>query len=401
LQTSYFSNSYISNNSTGIIFLLSYIVFKGRKVQAKLKCNHLTISSNDIDKIEIEWKRLEACAKNSIFTSWYWIASWLKLIEYKTQLIQVTFKDEIVGLAFLSEYEQTKYGFKAKQLWLNRTGDISLDKIWHEYNDILCQAGMEHSIRAAVLEYFENTLIQFDEFIVGASNNNIAQTPISNQLMQHTSWKTNSYSAKLTPEFSNWHSYLQTLSKNSRYQIKRTAKLFGGIENISITRAQSTDEALIFLQAVGEYHKIRWANQNSGFKNQFFINFHQQFIKEHFDSNIIDILKFHDGDKIFCYLYNFIYKGTVYFYLSGIEYTPDNRLKPGLLSHSMAIAYYAGLQYKKYDFMGGEGRYKDSLSNHKGKMIISNFRRKNLPFLLSHKLRKIKGTCARAINQLR
>ena len=369
-------------------------------MQAKLECNHFTISSNDIDKIENEWKKLEACAKNSIFTSWHWIISWLELIDYKTQLIQVTFNNKIVGLAFLSEHAQTKYGFTTKQLWLNRTGDVSLDQIWNEYNDILCQEGMEYSIRAAVLAYFENSLTQFDECIIGVSNN-ISQTPISNQLTQYTSWKTKSYSTNLTPELSNWGSYLQTLSKNSRYQINRTAKLLGGIENVSLSRAQTPDEALNFFQAVGEYHKIRWANQNSGFKNQYFVNFHQQFIKKHFNSGVIDIVRFKFGDKTFCYLYNLIYKDTVYFYLSGIEYTQDNRIKPGLLAHSLAISYYAGLQYKKYDFMGGEGRYKDSLSNNKGAMIISNFRRKNLPFLMSHTLRKIKGTCAKTINKLR
>lgn len=369
-------------------------------MQAKLECNHFTISSNDIDKIENEWKKLEAGAKNSIFTSWFWMTSWLELIEYKAQLIQVTFNNKIVGLAFLSEHAQKKYGLTTKQLWLNRTGDVSLDQIWSEYNDILCHKGMEYSIRAAVLAYFENTLTKFDECIIGVSNN-ISQTPISNQLTQYTSWKTNSYSTNLTPELSNWNSYLQTLSKNSRYQINRTAKLFGGIESISISRAQSTDEALTFFQAAGEYHKIRWANQNSGFKNQYFVSFHQQFIKRHFNSGVIDIIKFNLGDNTFCYLYNLIYKDTVYFYLSGIQYNQDNRLKPGLLSHSLAISYYAGLQYKKYDFMGGEGRYKDSLSNHKGAMIISNFRRKNIPFLMSHTLRKIKGTCAKTINKLR
>jgi CelD/BcsL family acetyltransferase involved in cellulose biosynthesis len=370
-------------------------------VQEKLKCNHLSISSDDIDKIESEWNSLEACAKNSIFTSWSWIIAWLELIEYKAQLIQVTFNDEIVGLAFISEFTATKYGVSTKQLWLNRTGDVALDQIWNEYNDILCREGMEYSIRAAVVEYFEMTQTKFDEFIIGTSNKNISQTPTSNQLMQYTSWKTNSYSAQLQPEFSNWNSYLQTLSKNSRNQIKRTAKLFGGIENINITSAQSTDEALSFIHEAGEYHKIRWENQNSGFNNQHFLNFHQQFIKEHFNSKVVDILKFHVGDKVICYLYNFIYKDTVYFYLSGIDYNQDNRLKPGLLSHSLAISHYASLGYKKYDFMGGEGRYKDSLSNHKGEMIISNFRRKNIPFLMSHALRKIKGTCAKTINQLR
>jgi CelD/BcsL family acetyltransferase involved in cellulose biosynthesis len=228
--------------------------------------------------------------------------------------------------------------------------------------------------------------------VIGVSNKNISETPTSNSLMQYTSWKTNSYATYLKPEYADWGEYLKSVSKNTRNQIKRSAKLYRGSENITITRAASSEQAKEFFTAAGEFHKLRWANQNSGFKNQDFVNFHHQFIENTFNSGCIDIIRVHVKEKTICYLYNLIYKETIYFYLSGIEYSNDNRYKPGLLSHSLAIAYYASLGLKKYDFMGGEGRYKNSLSNKKSSMIISNFRRKTLPFLTSHYLRQVKST---------
>jgi CelD/BcsL family acetyltransferase involved in cellulose biosynthesis len=69
-------------------------------------------------------------------------------------------------------------------------------------------------------------------------------------------------------------------------------------------------------------------------------------------------------------------------------------LKPGLLSHSLVISDYAAEGISAYDFMGGDGRYKKSLSNSSDTMVISNFRRKNLPFLLSHNLRRMKSAIA-------
>ncbi len=356
----------------------------------KLTVNITDINTQELEQLKRQWVTLESSAKNSIFTSWYWISIWLEYINYSAKLLTVRFENKLVGLAFVNASCQTKNGLSSNQLWLNRTGNSSLDQIWNEYNDILCEKGLEYSIRSAVLSYFDQDLTHIDEFVIGVSNKNISQTPTPNSLMQYTSWKTNSYATYLKPDYASWDKYLQSLSKNTRNQLKRSAKLYGGAENISISSANSSKQAKEFFNAAGEFHKLRWANQNSGFENKHFVNFHHQLIEDTFTLGSIDIIKVHISGKTICYLYNLIYKETVYFYLSGIEYSNDNRYKPGLLSHSLAISHYASLGYKKYDFMGGEGRYKNSLSNKKSAMIISNFRRKTLPFLTSHFLRKAK-----------
>jgi len=363
----------------------------------KLKVNITEINLSELEKLKSQWAELELIANNSIFTSWHWISTWLAFTHYSAKLITVTLKHETIGLAFITENKQSKFGFNANQLWINRTGNTAQDQIWNEYNDILCCEGLEYAIRAAVLEHFDRKLSQVDELIIGVSDINIAQTPLPNNMMQYTSWKTTSYSTDLKTEFSNWHQYLQSISKNTRSQIKRSAKLYGGIDNFTVTRASSTAEALQYLHAVGQYHKLRWSDQKSGFKNPLFIRFHESLITHKFESGCVDILKVQINNKVICYLYNLIYKDTVYFYLSGIEYSNDNRLKPGLLSHSLAIAHYAKRGYKKYDFMGGEGRYKKSLSNHRSSMIISNFRRRSLPFILSGAIRKAKAVYTKAI----
>ncbi len=367
---------------------------------AKLKVEIIDINCQELPKLEQNWEKLELKASNSIFTSWHWISSWLKFIDYKTQLLSVTLNNTIVGLAFVTNNTQSKYGIKAQQLWLNRTGDTSSDQIWNEYNDILCASGLEHSIRAAVLTHFEQALTHIDEFIIGVSNISITETPHSKELIQYTSWKTNSYSTYLEANYSDWPTYLQSLSKNTRNQIKRSAKIYGGNENISISRAESSKQAIDYFNAAGKLHKLRWAGLNSGFENKNFISFHQQFIQDNFSSGCIDIIRIHIEEKTICYLYNLIYKESVYFYLSGIEYTNDNKNKPGLLSHSLAISHYAELGYKNYDFMGGEGRYKNSLSNKRSAMIISNFRRKTLPFIASNFLRQAKYATLKLIKNV-
>jgi len=352
------------------------------------------IQQDNLETLKQQWLKLEHNANNSIFTHWYFIATWLAFINYKGKLLTVSFKGDIIGLAILTENTLFKNGVKVKQLWLNRTGDPKLDQIWNEYNDILCEKGLEYSIRGAVINFFETELTTFDELIIGVSIENIKETPRSHKIMPHVSWQAVSYQTDLKLEYKNWQCFIKSLSANTRYQIKRSAKLFGGIDNLKINAAKNAEEAVNFLVEAGKLHKIRWKNQNSGFENDKFVEFHQQFIKQNFHLNVIDVLEISTPEQAICYLYNFRYENKVYFYLSGIKYSKDNKLKPGLLAHSLAISYYADQGFKYYDFMGGEGRYKESLSNTKGSLIVVNFRRKTVPFLISRILNKIRSSCA-------
>jgi len=360
----------------------------------QLKVTLTPIKQSNLEQIEQQWRELEKTANNSIFIHWPFIYTWLNYIEYNGNILSVHFNNTVVGLGILTENISSKNGIRIKQLWLNRTGNEALDQIWSEYNSILCTKGLEHSIHAAIIDYFETTLTDYDELIIGVSDYHIKETPRPNNITQYTSWKSISYQTNLTKNCQQWDSFLSTLSANTRSQIKRSVKLYGGINDITLARANSKEEALEFLTKAGTFHKVRWANQNSGFNNPKFVRFHHDFISNNFHLNIIDLLKIKTGNKTIGYLYNFLYNKRVYFYLSGITYDTDNRLKPGLVAHCLAINYYAKQGYDLYDFMGGEGRYKQSLSTSSDVLIVSNFRRKTLPFIASSIIRRIKALCA-------
>jgi CelD/BcsL family acetyltransferase involved in cellulose biosynthesis len=61
-------------------------------------------------------------------------------------------------------------------------------------------------------------------------------------------------------------------------------------------------------------------------------------------------------------LYNFVDRGRVYFYQSGFHYSPDNRLKPGLVMHYLAVEHcLSNPELAEYDFLAGDSQYKRSL----------------------------------------
>ena len=328
--------------------------------------------------IGVNWKNFPV---KVFFTSWKWVGCWLKIIDYRANLISVYDQDVLVGLAFFTLHEDKRFGYSTQQLWMNRTGERALDQIWSEYNDIICPRGREWAIRSAVISHLIKIYPKVDEFILGVSREEISETPIPDSLFPRTIWETESYATQLLPQYADLNTYLSSLSKNTRHQIRRTLKLLQSRGDVHLKRARTLDEALSMLDNAGKLHKERWPGIKSGFNNPVFTYFHEELIKRNFDSRCIDILCLEVNGEPMSYLYNFVYHGYVYFYLSGIQYEDDNRIKPGLLTHALAISMYASEGCSMYDFMGGRGQYKSSLCSHKENLLITSFQRKR-PLLL-------------------
>ncbi len=82
-------------------------------------------------------------------------------------------------------------------------------------------------------------------------------------------------------------------------------------------------------------------------------------------------------------------------YQSGIRYTDDSHLKPGLTAHQLLIEHSLGAGDSKYDLLMGDQRYKKSLSTEEGRMRYLTVQRNRLRFrvedaarALVHRLRR-------------
>lgn len=357
---------------------------KNANLMRSLSVTSAPLNEKQLPQLLEQWTRLEKMSSKSFFTSWKWMGSWLKMLDYKTNLVTVYDGREVIGLAFFNIHEANRPFHISEQLWFNRTGDDAKDQIWPEYNDILCPKGREWAVRASVLQHLVEKYPEMDEFVLGVSRQEIYETPTPPSLFPRVIWETQSYASLLKPEFRDLDSFLSSTSRNTRHQIRRTLKLLRQRGEVKLVKAQSNEEALVMLEHAARLHKKRWPGLKSGFNNPYFENFHYELIKRNYSSGCIDVLSLNVDDTPVCFLYNFIHRGYVYFYLSGIEYEKDNRLKPGLLTHAMAISHYASMGCTTYDFMGGEGQYKASLSNHQESLIITSFQRKQPLFVLKH-----------------
>ncbi len=67
------------------------------------------------------------------------------------------------------------------------------------------------------------------------------------------------------------------------------------------------------------------------------------------------------GNRIIGYLLNFLHRGHVYSYQSGINYnTRHAHEKPGLTCHVVALLHYLREGCDIYDFLGGDSQHKAS-----------------------------------------
>ena len=136
-------------------------------------------------------------------------------------------------------------------------------------------------------------------------------------------------------------------------------------------RAATVECAHRFLASLKPLHSARWQSleKASGFDNPAFEPMLKELITGGVPSGVVDVLRISAGERRLGYLFNFAYRGVVMNYTSGFDYAEDQRLKPGLVSHLMAIEAADAAGAQSYKFLAGGGRYKDSLSTDSEELL--------------------------------
>jgi CelD/BcsL family acetyltransferase involved in cellulose biosynthesis len=116
---------------------------------------------------------------------------------------------------------------------------------------------------------------------------------------------------------------------------------------------------------MAKLHIKQWGGHSfgSGFSNKRFVDFHRNIMTQGIGQTA-HVAKYTAGDQLLGYLYYFTFGTTVYFYLSAINYANhNNKYKPGLVMHKLAMEDFMHQGFSSYDFLAGKARYKTSLSN--------------------------------------
>ncbi len=338
------------------------------------------------------WRSLEQRADGSFFLSWRWIGSWLAELPAGIEplCLRARAEGELVGLALLTPRRTRRAGLLAvRQLHLNSTGDPALDRPTIEYNGFLLDRRVAAEALRAMLQYLAGQANLWNELVLDGVTP--ALTGPLGVLDGAILVRQRSICRFVDLAALGDGDGLAALGPNTRHQIRRTYRLCA---EPRLEVATDATEAQGFLTDLAALHQAQWTarGQPGAFGSEFLMRFHRRLVGEGVPAGDVQLLRARAGDgRVVGHLYNFVHRDRVYAYQSGFPRHEDNRLKPGLLSHHLAILMNRDRGLRIYDFLAGDSRYKQSLANRRGELIWIAVQRRSARFAVERGLRALKA----------
>lgn len=319
-------------------------------------------------ELERVWLALEQRALPHFFLSWDWIGCWIAEAALQPVVLIGRADERIVLLAALvPSSRRDVLPIATHGLQLHATGNRQQDIITIEYNGFLVDRDWAGTVESAAITFLLDGINvagqRRDELhlrnIATDLEPAVAATGFAvSELQRKPSWRIDLAALRGTGI-----GYLDSLSANTRQQIRRSLRLYEKRGALTATAAGSLPEALAYLEGLKELHQAYWTGRDEpgAFAYPFFESFQKRLIETCLPRGTVEIVKVAAGSHVIGYVYNFVYHGHVYAYQTGFHYEEDSKLKPGLVSHCLCIEQHLAGTSRVYDFMAGEARYKSNL----------------------------------------
>ncbi len=342
-----------------------------------------------VEALAQRWQALQQQADCHYFLSWGWVECWLRQVQpvVDVQLLSVFHQHQPVALALLPRARLRRRRWIQSRVWYLNEYPQQGHNLVIEYNGLLVARGYEQTVLPALLHWFSGQSQRVDEWLLGAVTESLfgnLGTMVAAPLKLVENDTSHCYQFDLALASEGLDSYLASLSRNSREQIRRSHRLYRQRGEISLQAAQTKTQALQWLDAMKQLHQARWQakGQRGAFGNHRWEQFHRTLIEQRFAHGEVQLLRLCAGGRDFAYLYNHVWRGRVYVQQMGFAFESDNRIKPGYLAHALAIVFNAQQGRRCYDFMHGDARYKRSLSSHRERLYWLSLQQPRWRFVL-------------------
>lgn len=359
------------------------------------ECSRVGGVFSSLEEMERIWTYLSKQCQYSYFLSWGWIKNWLESLpdEALPQLAVVSDAGIPVCAFFVKRRHVARHGlFRRQSLFLNATGDATLDDVCLEYNQMLCpkpNAAMLGSILEQLLSRAEEVHMQaLDADAFPAS---VLRGVLSPYKVIVDTNKTSPY-VDLQKVKRTSGGYLSLLSANTRRQVKRSRTLCESTGHIALEQAGNLAGALRIFDDLVLLHQETWKARGlpGAFASSYFHHFHKRLIRDRFACGEIQLLRVTAGERTIGCLYNFVCRKKVLYYQSGFSYSPDPHLKPGLVCHVEAVEMNANLGHLEYDFLGGTSQLKESLATGRHELLWVRIQQPRIKFCIEECLTRAK-----------
>ncbi|HSS13325.1 MAG TPA: GNAT family N-acetyltransferase, partial [Rhizomicrobium sp.] len=322
-------------------------------------------SSFDLAELAADWTDLEDRADGNFFLSWRWIGTWLGASGARPVLVKATENGRTIALGLLTPCRRKRHFLSINQLCLHETGVADSDSLTIEYNGFLTARGAAADTPVQILRALQSRAPDWDEIVLSGIAPGAVRSAEAAGLHVETDRHSPVFGVDLAA--GPWE---ERLSPNLRAQIRQSRAYAERSGPLTLTPARDTDQAVAFFEAMAALHTAYWQGRNrpGAFATHFSQRFHRELIAGQSGLARVELLQLAAGSQIQGYLYNFHYAGTVCNYQSGFAYDDDNRHRPGLLAHAMAITQAQRSGMLVYDFLAGDAPYKARLGGQRGIM---------------------------------
>ncbi|WP_303904063.1 GNAT family N-acetyltransferase [Thiohalomonas denitrificans] len=356
------------------------------------------VKLNDIETARELWSELEPHCQCSVFQSWAWIGPWLeRAMHTMSPLMLIARENDLpIGLAIAVEKHWIRnYLFPVKALFINEAGPDRLD-FCSEYNGFLLRCGREQEARNAMLSALVNSQTEWDEVHVRRISESLVsdfQFDSNNGMPTRLSIRTTDPLVSRYVDLSRLRTKNQTfpdsLSASRRKKIRRELRIAEKAGPLGIESATTVDSALALFDELKMYHQLRWerSGEPGSFADPEWEAFHRELIARQLPQNGAQLLKVTAGATPIGFIYSLVRTGHVYVIQTGFNYDSLPDLRPGETTHYMAIQWNYEQGFNRYDFLGGDSFYKQTLSNSSDRLVYLTIQRPHLKLILEDSIR--------------
>lgn len=351
-----------------------------------------------LDALGAWWRDLEARADARLFLAWPWVGAFLAEAAIVPRLVTARADGLLVGLGFLQDAALRRHRglVRSRTLFVNQAGDSAVDCVYPEYNGFLVDrrfgAGLEARMMSFLMQSPQARLCDELRF-AGVPERYLDHARATGMAVRiHNDSGTAMVDLDAVRRAGG--DYVEQLSSNRRYQLRRAQRQYGTVGPLALDAAADVTAALRFLDALADLHQRYWTGrgQPGAFGPPFALRFHRRLVAEALPQGAVELLRVRAGEQVVGYLYNLVWRGWVGAYASGFAYGDDPKATPGYVCYALAVERHLALGSRAFDFMAGESRYKTSLGKPGERLVWFDLQQPRLALKLEAMLRRWKGS---------
>jgi len=335
----------------------------------------------------------------SFFLTVDWVETWIQTFGelLKPDILLFRAQGRPVAACLLVRKCEKRGPFTVRRIYLNTAGEDERDNTTVEFNTVLCLAGWEEAVAVVLAEHLQQQ--NWDEIACYGVVPGIALDTLERSMpnVKPLHSLRPSYYVDLAALRQKGIGYENVLGNSTRKHLRQNVRHYQKLGALRTEIPRDINSAIRLLQLLAELHQDAWTQRGrpGAFSSQLFASFHRKLLERTYGTGVAQLIATFVGDEPVGVLYNFVYRRKVYFYQSGLRYTADNRLSPGLVCCAYAITQCLEQGLDEFDFLAGGSQYKQAWSTHVRQLDWLVFRRNSTKMAVIEALRYAKDTIRR------